>query len=510
MTPFSTQPYSTYNDQSFTQHTMSRQLGSLHRSNSHPANLQNPVPIIPLFAFPPPDFVINIPSSTNSDTYTDTSVFRTISQFNNSDLETPDEFANSEPSPSTYSQTNSQNFSQPPFKPINTSYPLPSLSVPSYPSQVTPTYPSSLTDRSTNNSPDIPQVSSELDNYITLQQQIIHPDTFTINHLSSVTANSSPSTPTPLSDHTQSQNSTETSTSTNRAYRTFKRKFPNNPFTTKPGTAKEYIDHPKHKNTRQFLQTNLPSFPQYTLNTSTINDNNTNYVDEYVLIPTLHWISYYHYSNPLYLPLYNTFTDTKNCKDMLHKLTTALKLQQFTYVGFKKLLKEFTAPRANEFTIEYSDHNIIRPNHDQFLDDDRFANPQLTEKFFISTPYIFTINIFDKRHDHIISEALINAHAYQSFLEKFDLFTLTFHFLTPHERDLHCSHDIMLRTKQTHTYTDYRFIQNHFHLHTPSRQPHHRFQFINSKYTSPFFLNFTYCIKDTNLHGILRNYDPIN
>ena len=26
---------------------------------------------------------------------------------------------------------------------------------------------------------------------------------------------------------------------------------------------------------------------------------------------------------------------------------------------------------------------------------------------------------------------------------------------------------------------------------------------------SPFFLNFTYCIKDTNLHGILRNYDPI-
>ena len=99
--------------------------------------------------------------------------------------------------------------------------------------------------------------------------------------------------------------------------------------------------------------------------------------------------------------------------------------------------------------------------------------------------------------------------AYESFNEKFQLFSLTFHFLAPYERDLHCSHDIMLRTKQTHTYTYYRFIQNHFDLHTPSRQPHHRFQFINSKYTSPFFLNFTYCIKDTNLHGILRNYDPI-
>ena len=42
----------------------------------------------------------------------------------------------------------------------------------------------------------------------------------------------------------------------------------------------------------------------------------------------------------------------------------------------------FTAPRANDNSIEYYDHNIIGPNQDQFLDDDRFANPQLTEKIF--------------------------------------------------------------------------------------------------------------------------------
>ena len=67
----------------------------------------------------------------------------------------------------------------------------------------------------------------------------------------------------------------------------------------------------------------------------------------------------------------------------------------------------------------------------------------------------------------------------------------------------------MLRTKQTRTYTYYRFIQNHFNSHTPSRQSHLRFQFINSKYTSAIFLNFTYCIKGTNFQGILRSYDPI-
>ena len=130
--------------------------------------------------------------------------------------------------------------------------------------------------------------------------------------------------------------------------------------------------------------------------------------------------------------------------------------------------------------------------------------------FFTETSYVFTLNIFDRKHDHIISKSLVDIQAYESFYDKFQLFSLTFHFLSPQERNLNCSHNIMLRTKQTHTYTYYRFIQNHFDLHTLSRQPHHRFQFLNSKYMSPFFLNFTYCIKDTNLHGILRNYDPVS
>ena len=91
---------------------------------------------------------------------------------------------------------------------------------------------------------------------------------------------------------------------------------------------------------------------------------------------------------------------------MLYRLTTTLTPRQFTCIGNKKLLKTFTAPRANEFTIEYYDHNIIRTNQDQFLDEDRFANPQLTEKFFIKTSYVFTLNIFNRKFDHIISEAL--------------------------------------------------------------------------------------------------------
>ena len=489
---------------------MSRQLGSLHRSNSHPTNLTSSIPIIPLFAFPPPDFPSsNVTSGMNSDTNSHISVLYSISQLNNPNIETPDEFADSEPSPSNNFH-NSSNFSQPPFQPILSNNPDPITPTPSYASQVTPTYSSYHSDRSSH-SPDTPRISPELDNFITLQQQPYHLNTPTINQISSTTNSSNP--PTPSSNYTESLTPSSTSTisslNTNRAYRTFKRKFPNHPFPAKPGTAREYINHPQHTNTKEFLAITLPSFPQYTLNTLHDANETRNFVDEYVLMPTLSWTSYYHFTNPLCLPLSSTSIDIDRNKDMLYQLTTPLTARQFTYVGYKKSLKIHTAPRANEYTLEYYDHNIIRANQDQFLDDDRFANPQITEKFFIKTPYVFTLNIFDRKFDHIISEALTNTQAYESFKERFQIFSLTFHFLAPHERDLHCSHDIMLRTKQTHTYSYYRFIQNHFDLHTPSRQPHHRFQFINSKYTSPYFLNFTYCIKDTNLHGILRNYDPI-
>ena len=492
---------------------MSRQLGSLHRSNSHPTNLNTPITIIPLFAFPPPDFPTNnISSGMNSDINSHISVLYSISQLNNPNIETPDEFADSEPSPSTNFQTNSSVFSKPPFQPIPPNNPPPSISTPSYASQITPTYSSFHSDR-LSNSPDTPQISQELDNFITLQQQPFHLDNPSINQISSTKESSNPPTPTPSSAYTASlapsSTSTESSNSTNRAYRTFKRKFPNHPFPTKPGTAREYINHPNHTNTKEFLAITLPSFPQYTLNTPNDTNDTRSFVDEQVLMPTLHWTSYYHFTNPLCLPLSNTHIDIERNQDMLYRLTTPLTHRQFTYIGYKKSLKTYTAPRANEYTLEFYDHNIIRANQDQFLDDDRFANPQITEKLFIKTPYVLTLNIFDRKLDHVISEALTDTQAHESFKERFQLFSLTFNFLAPQERDLHCSHDIMLRTKQTHTYTYYRFIQNHFDLHTPSRQPHHRFPFINSKYTSPFFLNFTYCIKDTNLHGILRNYDPI-
>ena len=135
------------------------------------------------------------------------------------------------------------------------------------------------------------------------------------------------------------------------------------------------------------------------------------------------------------LPLRNTTKDIERRRNELFTLTTSLTPRQFTYVGYKKLLKTLSAARANDYSFEYYDHNIIRSNQDQFLDDDKFANPQITEKFFIKSSYIFTLNILDKKHDHIISEALSDIKRYEPFHENFQTFSLTFHFLTPKERE---------------------------------------------------------------------------
>ena len=154
----------------------------------------------------------------NSDTNSDITIYTTISQFNNSDIETPVEFADSEPSPSTHTPTSSTIFSKPTFRPIQTQSQHTS---PYTPSQVTPTYSPFNNERSTNNSSDNIQISEELDNFITLQQQLLSPHTLTIHQLSSTITSSNPPTPTPVSDYSpslaHSSTSTESSNSTNRA-----------------------------------------------------------------------------------------------------------------------------------------------------------------------------------------------------------------------------------------------------------------------------------------------------
>ena len=209
------------------------------------------------------------------------------------------------------------------------------------------------------------------------------------------------------------------------------------------GTSTTFTNHPLHTNTKEFLQICLPFSPQHTYSHSDPNDEKPNYVNEHVLYPTLSLTSHYHFTNSLTIALYNTTQNNKKSSTLLYLLTTALTPNQFTQIGFRESLIKITAPKANNYSIDYYDHNIIRPNENICLLDAPYSSPQLAEKLFIKTTYNFTLNILNKKNDKVISAALRNTNAYESYFNIFKHFSLTFHFLTPKGRDLHCSHKFM-------------------------------------------------------------------
>ena len=78
-----------------------------------------------------------------------------------------------------------------------------------------------------------------------------------------------------------------------------------------------------------------------------------------------------------------------------------------------------------------------------------------------------------EKNDRFVPTALRDTKVFDPHFNKINHFSLAFNFLTPKERDLHCSHQIMLRTKQTHTYTYYKLIHRHCTINSPSQNPQH-------------------------------------
>ena len=108
---------------------------------------------------------------------------------------------------------------------------------------------------------------------------------------------------------------------------------------SKPGTTRDYVNHPDHTNTPDFLQNSLPLFPQYTISHSNPHTEQRYNVDEHVLIPTFHWTSFHYFSNPLCIPLNNTPHEIEKSKLDLFRLTATLTPRRFTHLGYKKLQK---------------------------------------------------------------------------------------------------------------------------------------------------------------------------
>ena len=113
---------------------------------------------------------------------------------------------------------------------------------------------------------------------------------------------------------------------------------------------------------------------------------------------------------------------------------------------------------------------------DTFLENDENTNPKQTDFFFIKSQYVYVINCMKKNYDNVLSTALRDTKVYNSYFIKINHFSLAFNFPKPKEPDLHCSDQIMLRTKQTHTYTYNKFIQLHYTTIHHHEKPIHIFK----------------------------------
>ena len=159
-----------------------------YRATSPSSHSPSSLPIIPSSHHHPI-------SRMESETKINTTVYNNISQLNHPDIKTPDQFANSEPSPSR--------FSQPPSQPIHSQVKTVPPSPPSSISSLTPTYSPLTSEPSDNNSSPNTQISNELENFTTLQQQLQPPQTLTIHQHSQ---SSNPSTTTSSSHYTLRKN----------------------------------------------------------------------------------------------------------------------------------------------------------------------------------------------------------------------------------------------------------------------------------------------------------------
>ena len=232
---------------------MSRQIGSLNRSLSYPSNHQCHSPIISFSQFTPhlvPSYTNNSPRMDSDDPSINTS-FHTISQFNNSDIKTPGEFA--------YSEPNSSTFSLPHFNHSIHKFPmslpqslLPTLMQTQFLSPMTsePPDPSNPVDE---------ELENDLDNFINLQQQLQNPNKLLIHH---------PSQTLTTSESSKLASATEET----RGHRLFKRKHPNAKISSTPRPPRTVSVHALRTNTKEFLPCAYHFFHNTYYQTNTNND----------------------------------------------------------------------------------------------------------------------------------------------------------------------------------------------------------------------------------------------
>ena len=79
----------------------------------------------------------------------------------------------------------------------------------------------------------------------------------------------------------------------------------------------------------------------------------------------------------------NNPTDKEFCDSLIQQLTS-------TIIGLNKIIKRFIAQKRVSFN--HYDHTVTRDKEDSPYSDNSNINPQLIEKLFLKSEYIFLLN----------------------------------------------------------------------------------------------------------------------
>ena len=95
------------------------------------------------------------------------------------------------------------------------------------------------------------------------------------------------------------------------------------------------------------------------------------------------------------------------------------------------------------------------------------------------------------RRNHYLNTLFTRDVAPHRIYQKYDLFHLQFGFLHTKQMDVNNQTHKVNMTKMLHTIHNYLFFQHHFHQIKPIVHVNSHLQYVNTKLTSPYYLNYS-------------------
>ena len=166
-------------------------------------------------------------------------------------------------------------------------------------------------------------------------------------------------------------------------------------------------------------------------------------------------------------------------------------------------------PTASSCSLGHLENEYVQEGWDRDLPLECLhfpINRRFTERFWHQSKYFYALA--DRQNDYLNTFCTRDVTPYRIY-QKNDLFYLQFAFVLPTLMDVNNQTNKVNRVKMLHSIHNYLFVQHHIHRTNPLIHMNSRFQYANTKLTSPYYKNYSYIIQPNYCEGTIRNFGPI-